>query len=343
MRILLCASSLRSLDAVSAHLETVAGNMLRAGADVHVLALHPDHMRDRDDRKSYLMPKLLGMRGCSIIPPSKALSIASVSWDFCVGYSRQAADVLGESLPRTKKLIVHIDRRACAKAVTYRNTLHLGSTEEVCASLLKTGHVQPDMVRLLRIPIDSRRFRADTPPSDTIQRILVVGKRPRLGAVKGFARSIGADVLATGADSGEAKVRCFHIQTPWRAAKSGPAKDRRCEYNIEKLMRRSDLVVATGRAVYEAMLCGRPVLVHNTGASGECLIQDEPSFIRLAETNCSGRLLGKRFNTAAEIESELMGYNPSCGKSMRGWAKSRFDADMICSRMLEMAEEIEHA
>lgn len=339
MRVLLCASSLRSLDAVSAHLETVAANMLRDGADVHVLALHPDHARDRDDRKSYLLPKLLGMRGCSVIPPNKAPSIASMSWDFCVAYSRRSADVLGESLPQAKKLVVHIDRRACEKAVTYRNAMHLGSTEEVCASLLKLGHIQPERVRLLRTPIDSRRFRADTPPADTIRRILVVGRRPRLGAVRGFARRIGADVVAAGADAGEVTARCFHIQTPWRAPKSGPARGRRCEYNIEKLMRESDLVVATGRAVYEAMLCGRPVLVHNTGASGECLIRDEPAFSRLIETNCSGRLLGKRFG-ADDIEAELRGYNPSCSKSMRGWAKARFDADMICRRMLEVVEEI---
>lgn len=339
MRVLLCASSLRSLDGVSSHLETVAGNMLRDGADVHVLAMHPDHARDRDDRKSYLVPKLLGMRGCSIIPPNRASSIGSVSWDFCLAYSRQAADILGELLPRTRKLVVHLDRRACAKAATYPNTLHLGSTEEVCASLLDAGHVQPERVRLLRTPIDSRRFRSDAPPAAAIRRILVVGRRPRLGAVRGFARRIGADVTSAGADSGKVMARCFHIQTPWRATKSGPARDRRCEYNIEKLMRESDLVVATGRAVYEAMLCGRPVLVHNTGASGECIIQDELSFARLMETNCSGRLLGKRFGTVDEIESEMRGYNPSCGKSMRGWAKTKFDADMIYRRMLEMVEE----
>ena len=339
MRVLLCASSLRSLDAVSTHLETIAGRLLRDGADVHVLALHPDHARDKDDRKSYLMPKLLSMRGCSIIPPSKASSIASVSWDFCVAYSRQAADILGESLPRTRKLVVHIDRRACKKSVTYRNTLHLGSTEEVCASLLKTGHVQPENVRLLRVPIDSRRFRSGTQPADTIRRILVVGRRPRLGAVKGFARKIGADVVTVGADSGEVTARCFNIQTPWRASKAGPARDRKCEYNIEKLMRASDLVVATGRAVYEAMLCGRPVLVYNTGDRGECFIQDEPSFARLVETNCSGRMLGNRFGTT-EIEAELSRYNPSLGKSMRGWAKARFDADTIYRRMLEIVEDV---
>ncbi len=328
---------MRSLDGVSAHLETLAGNMLRDGADVHVLAMHPDHARD--DGKAYLIPKLLGMRGCSLIPPNMAQSIESVSWDFCVAYSRKAADVIGESLPRTKKLVIHLDRRACAKAATYRNTLHLGSTEETCASLMKDGHVQPENVRLLHTPIDSRRFRAGKPPADSIRRILVVGRRPRLGAVMGFARRIGADVSAVGSDAGEAPARCFHIQTPWRASKSGPARGRKCEYNIEKLMRESDLVVATGRAVYEAMLCGRPVLVHNTGACGECFIQDEPSFARLMETNCSGRLLGNRFGTVDEIESELRGYNPSCGKSMRGWAKTRFDADAIYRRMLEIVEE----
>jgi glycosyltransferase involved in cell wall biosynthesis len=342
MRVLLCATSLRSLDAVSAHLETMAGRMLRDGADVRVLMTHPDHARDGGGRRHYLMPKLLGMRGCSIIPPSEASSIASVSWDFCVAYSHRAAGILADSLPRVRKLVVHTDRRACGHAAQHRNTLHLGSTEEACDSLLKAGHVRPESVRLLRVPIDSRRFRADHPPSDTIRRILVVGRRPRLGAIREFAGRIGADVSAVGADSGEATSRCFHIRTPWRASKSGPARDRRCEYNIEKLMRGSDLVVATGRAVYEAMLCGRPVLVHNTGNSGECLIRDEMSFARLAETNCSGRLLTRGFATADEIEAELGGYNPSCGKSMRGWAKSRFDADMIYRRMLEMAEETGH-
>jgi len=339
MRVLLCASALRALDGVGSHLETTASHLLRDGADVHVLPLNHRHERDRNARTAYLLPRLLALRGCTLIPPSASASIADGYWDFCVGYSREATDILGELLPLAPKLIVHLDPRRTAQAATYRNMLHIGATEEVCSGLLKARQMAPERIRLVRTPIDSRRFRNPAPPSDSPKRILVVARRPRMGAVMEYAKSAGASVSVVGRDALDVPSRCFRIRSPWRATKVGAARQRRVEYNLERAMQDSDLVIATGRAAYEAMMCGRPVLFHTPGGLGECMPLDEPSFARLIETNCSGRLLGARMQSAARLREELAAYNPQVSARLRGWAKSRFDAAPIVRRIVDLAGE----
>lgn len=339
MKVLLCASTLRAIDGVGAHLETTASQLLRAGDDVHVLLTNRRHERDGDSRRGYLLPKLLQARGCKLILPSAAASVSRGCWDFCLGYSREATDMLGESLPHAPKLIVHLSPRDAVRAVSYRNTLHLGATEEVCASLLRASQMAPERVRLVRVPIDPRRFRRLDAPSPAPRRILVVARRPRMGAVMAYAKSVRARVTVVGRDAADAPARCFRVRSPWRATKVAAARRRRVEYNIERLMQASDLVVATGRAVYEAMLCGRPVLVHSPGGAGECLLRDEPSFVRLSETNCSGRLLRTEFPDAESLRAELEGYNPQDSARLRGWAKSRFDAAAVVRRIVELAGE----
>ncbi len=104
-------------------------------------------------------------------------------------------------------------------------------------------------------------------------------------------------------------------------------------------MQFSDLVVATGRAAYEAMFCGRPVFVCGPGRLGECLIKDQAAFARLIGTNCSGRYLRRTFSTANKIAKELQGYNQSQGQQLRKWAKKLFDAETVVDGMLDMVKE----
>lgn len=340
MRVLLCAFSLRGLDAATSHLEATASQLLRWGAEVHVATIHRSHARDADPKKSYLVPLLLARRGCRILLPSRAPDrMAAGEYDFCVGYSRRAADMVGEILPDVPKFFVHLDPRAARKAVTYRRTMHLGATEEVCAALLKARAMKPDRIKLVRIPIDFRRFRNTAPPKDSIRRILVVAVKPRMAAVVAFAKNTGAGVTVVGRDCGEVTARCFNIHSPWRVSKKGVIRNRRCEYNIEKLMHASDLVIATGRTAYEAMACGRPVLIHTPGGVGECLITDEGAFSQLIKNNCSGRTLERKF-AADEMAEELEAYDPSSASSLRGWVKSRFDAVDIVREMTDLAMEV---
>lgn len=339
MRVLLCASALRALDGVGSHLETTASLLLRDGADVHVLLTNRRHERDRSSKTAYLLPKLLSVRGCTLIPPSSAQTIAAGYWDFCLGYSREATDLLGETLPSVPKLIMHLNPRAATQAATYRNTLHLGSTEEVCSYLLKARQMAPERIRLVRVPIDPKRFRNLTPLPESPKKILVVSRRPRMGVVMDYAKSVGARVTLVGKDADDVPLRCFRIRSPWRATKAGAARKRRVEYNIERLMQGSDLVIATGRAAYEAMMCGRPTLFFAPGGPAECMPQDEPSFARLIETNCSGRLLGARICTPERLREELAAYNPQMSSRLRGWVKSRFDAATIVKRITELAGE----
>lgn len=339
MRVLLCVSAIRALDGVGAHLETVASHLLRLGMDVHVLLINRRHERDKSTKTAYLLPRLLALRGCTLILPSAAGSIMDGYWDLCIGYSREATDVLGESLPLVPKLVIHLNPKDATNTATYRNMLHLAATEEICSALLKVKQMAPERIRLVRTPIDSGRFRNLQPAPDSPRRILVVAKKPRMGVVMEYAKSIGARVTVVGRDAADVPARCFRIRSPWRATKVGAARKRRVEYNIERVMQGSDLVIATGRAAYEAMMCGRPVLFHTPGAAGECMPLDEPSFARLIEKNCSGRLLGTRIQTAERMREELSSYSQHSSARLRGWVKSRFDAAPIVSRIVDLAAE----
>lgn len=339
MRVLFCAYSLRGLDGVGAHLETTASQLLRRGADVSVLALDKAHKRDADPKTAFLLPALLASRGCTLIPPSRVKSIRDEPWDFCVGYSCEASNVLGESLPDTAKLFVYLDPGAAIGAPVYRNSINIGATEEVCAALLKARQMPPERVRLLRVPVDGKRFRYLHPPRSQPARILVIGKMLCMDAMKEYAEREGIKVAVIGPDAGQVPARCFRIRTPWRAVKTGVCRARQVEYNLEGAMQFSDLVVATGRAAYEAMFCGRPVFVCGLGRLGECIIRDQAAFARLIGTNCSGRYLRKTFSTANEIAEEMQGYSPSLGPQMRKWAKKLFDAETVVDGMLEMVKE----
>ena len=92
-------------------------------------------------------------------------------------------------------------------------------------------------------------------------------------------------------------------------------------WNIEDDILQADLVVGLGRGIYEAMSCGRNVLIYD----GRSYMTEQPvgdgfmthiNFPLFVKNNCSGRFLKRSFTTS-KLASELNRYSPANGKNLR--------------------------
>ncbi|MFT4800823.1 MAG: glycosyltransferase involved in cell wall biosynthesis [Flavobacteriaceae bacterium] len=92
-------------------------------------------------------------------------------------------------------------------------------------------------------------------------------------------------------------------------------------WEIEKLINNSDLVVGLGRSAYDAMSCGRPVIVYDNreylGAIGDGYVKN---ILGLSiQNNCSGRYFNNQFSEELFIR-ELKKYNYKDGDFFREFA-----------------------
>ena len=97
-------------------------------------------------------------------------------------------------------------------------------------------------------------------------------------------------------------------------------------WEVEQKINEADIVVGVGRSAYEAMACGRPVIIFDHRdyypSCGDGYVKD-----RIGESilnNCSGRDSNRSY-TALQLESELRKYDPADGAFFRKFAENRLD------------------
>jgi glycosyltransferase involved in cell wall biosynthesis len=100
-------------------------------------------------------------------------------------------------------------------------------------------------------------------------------------------------------------------------------------WEIEKVINQVDLVIGLGRSAYEAMACGRPVIVYDNRryfeSCGDGYVKDKLGFS--LRNNCSGRFTLQKF-TDESFEEELKKYNPNDGGFFREFAEKELDVKL---------------
>lgn len=113
-------------------------------------------------------------------------------------------------------------------------------------------------------------------------------------------------------------------------------------WEVENKINEADLVVGLGRSAYEAMACGRPVLVfdkryyfksYSDGYLSEENIND------CIINNCSGRF-SKKILDVDELVNELLKYNPQDGLFFRKYALENLNIKIQVEKYIEYADSL---
>ncbi|MFT3748447.1 MAG: UDP-glycosyltransferase [Agriterribacter sp.] len=107
-------------------------------------------------------------------------------------------------------------------------------------------------------------------------------------------------------------------------------------WEVELRINEADLVVGVGRSAYEAMACGRPVIIFDHRqyypSCGDGYVKDmlNKSIIN----NCSGRFSNKSYS-AGDLETELKKYNAADGNYFRKFAEANLNIEMAVNKYLD--------
>lgn len=109
-------------------------------------------------------------------------------------------------------------------------------------------------------------------------------------------------------------------------------------WEMEREINWADIVISLGRGAYEAMACGRPVIVFDSRPYQACIgdgYVDESSIYELMKNNCSGRRYKKQLSSDALIE-EMERYKPQDGDFLRNFAMENLNIKNQVDKYLEL-------
>ncbi len=111
-------------------------------------------------------------------------------------------------------------------------------------------------------------------------------------------------------------------------------------WNVESAINESDLVISLGRGAYEAMACGRPVLVMDKRPYQDALsdgLVNSLNIDELIKTNLSGRAL-RITNIELAIELALANYNQSLGDWCRSYALDNLNIQIQLEKYFDLCK-----
>jgi glycosyltransferase involved in cell wall biosynthesis len=180
--------------------------------------------------------------------------------------------------------------------------VYVAVSEEVQASMADRYGVESVVIRN---PINLDRFRPTRPLSPVLRRVLFLSN---YGWTVAETMAEGAQDLEFRRVGGEHRIE-----------------------NVEEAINWADLVVGLGRSVYEAMACGRNVVVYDyQGADG---FVDTDTIYEYRKRNCSGRTNRIKLSPGT-FRYELNRYDPSLGPQLRVYAEAHHDVRQIAEEYL---------
>lgn len=164
--------------------------------------------------------------------------------------------------------------------------------------------------------IDCKRFKPSRKPRKELKIIATMAQTDEANAIIQEAASrIGAEVIRL--DKYQDKI-----------------------WEIEKSINKADMVVSLGRGCYEAMACGRPVVIFDKRRYQEQLADGYlfPSvFDNYVQSNCSGRF-SKINMTVDSLEEAFRNYHPDHGAELRKIAIEQLNIEIQAKMILEYCQ-----
>lgn len=105
---------------------------------------------------------------------------------------------------------------------------------------------------------------------------------------------------------------------------------------MEEIMNRADIVVGTGRLLYEAMACGRVCISYDSLNSLGCGYVTKDNWQGFADTNFTGRGF-PWIESVRQLLGELRKYNPKDGADMREMVEKELDTRKTIVKYSELA------
>jgi glycosyltransferase involved in cell wall biosynthesis len=113
-------------------------------------------------------------------------------------------------------------------------------------------------------------------------------------------------------------------------------------WNVEDFINAADMVISLGRGAYEAMACGRPVIVLDHRPYQEMIgdgLITEKNIYKLLYYNCSGRAYRNK-DIAQIIDFALSNYKPSLGDWCREFALENLNIKHQVSKYINLYENV---
>lgn len=113
-------------------------------------------------------------------------------------------------------------------------------------------------------------------------------------------------------------------------------------WNVEDVINEADLVVGLGRSAYEAMACGRPVIIFDIRAYSESFADGYITY-KLANSltrNCSGRFYKLKL-TEETMKEEFKKYNPLDGEILKKHILDDMSIQIVVDKYLNLYDSLQ--
>ena len=108
-------------------------------------------------------------------------------------------------------------------------------------------------------------------------------------------------------------------------------------WDVEELINEADLVIGLGRSVYEAMACGRPVLIFDHREYSESFADGYVTNILASSlvNNCSGRFFKIKL-TDEMMKNEILKFDQKDGEVLRKFVVDNMNIKIIVSKYIDL-------
>lgn len=111
-------------------------------------------------------------------------------------------------------------------------------------------------------------------------------------------------------------------------------------FHIEDMINDHDMVIGLGRSCFDAMACGRPVVIYDqreyNGNLADGYLHPE-LFDSFVLHNCSGRYAKKVLDKAG-LKKEILKYRPEDGRELRKIAEQKLNVDILTASLISLLQ-----